>query len=252
VCPAFAFLRTVTCILRIISTCFSTEISPAIAELIFLAFGVIILFVLNICVARQVINTLHHRIARHRLEPWFYSLLWAWLIITIILLLTSVVEAFYTLNTDVLQIDRNIELYGLTTFAVFAFLPILIIILTYSLPHPAATNTAFAYGNGKVKVAILMIGSGLIAFGAWYRVGVSYLDPVSILKTLPGVLGIVPFYVVNFTVEVLTLAIYALGRLDRCFDCKDTGRDADHDLVEASRCDAGAQGLEKDEHAVDE
>jgi hypothetical protein len=81
---------------------------------------------------------------------------------------------------------------------------------------------------------------------------VSYLNPVSILKPLPGVLGLGPFYVVNFTVEILTLAIYTFGRLDRCFDFMDTGRDADHNLVENSRSDAGAQGSEKDEHAEDD
>ena len=132
---------------------------------------------------------------------------------TLAIVITATVQTFYTLNPHIRHIDRSLQLYSATCLAIIATLPIPIIIVSCLVPH--APHDRFGTGRLRTKVITLFIGTLLLSFGAWYRAGTSWHKPIPRTKPLPGFLGKGPFYVVNFTVEILTVYMYAIMRVDR-------------------------------------
>lgn len=154
--------------------------------------------------------------------------------VTIALLLVALifctVQAFYTLDTNIRRIDRDIQLLGGTYFAVAAVLPIPLLLLNFIIPrskHELDSSTAssrhrvekFGSGSFKAKIYTLLASSAILTFGAAFRAGIAYVPR---LRDDPAWYhSKACFYVVNFAVEVLVVALYAVVRVDRRFHVPD-------------------------------
>jgi hypothetical protein len=205
--------RIVTCILRIASVSLPTDLSLAIAAQIFVAAGVLVAFIINLIFAQRILRAYHPSIGWHRAIRTIYIVLYVVIGLTLAVLITSVVQSFYTLRPRTKFIDRALQLYGQTLLAIVSSLPILIVGLALALPRRGRPEK-FGAGKMSSKIAVLLTGATLLTMGAWYRCATSWQTPVSRSQPLPTYFAKPAFYIFNFGVEILVLYLYALVRVD--------------------------------------
>jgi hypothetical protein len=236
----FCMARVVTCIMRIASTALPTDASLAIAAQIFTAAGVVILFIVNLVFAQRLIRSSHPLLGWHTLFSVAFKFLYGLVIITIVMIITVVIQSYYSLSIYTHKIDRDILLYGTTTFAVISFLPIPLTLATALIPRRNDRPLDnFGEGRWYNKTAILLAGTMLVSFGACYRAGTSWMKAVPQRQPMPGLLGKGPFYVSNFTVEILTVYLYAITRVDKRFHVPDGAKQhRNYEKTAASRAKA--------------
>lgn len=210
--------RTVTCTLRIASIAKQDNIPLSIAAAIFVAAGVVILYVVNLIFAQRIIRAQHPKLGWHPAFKIFCIAVYVIIVLTLIMLITSVVQSYYTLSNNTHRIDRDIQLYGATAYAIISFLPLPLLTLSLLLPrsHPKAVDK-FGAGRFRTKIVVLYIAATLICAGASWRAGTTWVTPVPRFHAVPWYHQKVYFYVFDFTVEVLTVYLYAFLRVDLRF-----------------------------------
>jgi hypothetical protein len=223
--PGFSMARVMACILRIASVSLMKNVSLAIAANIFVAAGVVILFVINIIFTQRITRAAHPHFGWHKAFESAVKILIALVIIMIIMLITVVIQTFYTLNPRIRKIDRDIQLAGLTYFAFVSFLPIPVVILGLLIPRSRPINK-FGTGRWRTKIRILLLSSTLVSFGACYRAGTQYLTPRPMTQPIYPVMHKAAFYLVNFTIEIIVLFLYAVLRVDLRFHIPDGSRNS--------------------------
>ena len=168
--------------------------------------------ILNLIFAQRVVRSLHPSVGWHPAFSMAYKVLYALVGSTLAIVITATVQTYYTLNPHTRKIDRDLQLYGSTMLATIATLPLPIVIIACLVPH--GDHDRFGSGRFRTKVITLLVGTSLLSFGAWYRCGTSWRTPVPRTQPLPKALGKAPFFIVNFTVEILTVYLYAIMRMD--------------------------------------
>merc|ERR1711981_830707 len=153
--------------MRISSTALPTDVPLTIAAQIFAAAGVVIIFIVNLVFAQRLLRSAHPRLGWHNISSWIFKFLYALIIVNIVMVITVVVQSYYTLDPEIHRIDRAIMLYGLTCFAVISFLPLPIIIVATTLPRKDGRELdRFGHGSWRYKTSMLTVGTILICFGA--------------------------------------------------------------------------------------
>ncbi|KAI4913806.1 hypothetical protein J4E90_005526 [Alternaria incomplexa] len=208
----FCMERVLTSILRLASVSNPTKIPLAIAAQIFIAAGVLILFVINLVFAMRLVRSTHPSVGWHSAFGIVFKALYALIGLTLIAVITATVQSFYTLNVGTRATDRGFQQYGATFLAIVATLPLPMTMLTLLIPYSPLDH--FGMGRLRTKVIVLMISTTLLSIGAWYRCGVALQTPVPRSQPLPGYLGKAPFYIFNFLVEIQTVLMYAILRVD--------------------------------------
>lgn len=202
--------------MRIAWTTHVTNISLGLAASIFVAVGVIILYVVNLIFAQRLIRASHPRLGWNPIFGVVFKALYALVAITIIMLIVVTIQSFFTLNTYTRRIDRDIQLYGATCFAILSFLPIPMVFALLAIPRSSPLDK-FGRGRWRNKIFVLLAGATLICFGAAYRCGTSWLSPVPLMQPMPDYFNKGAFYIANFGVEILTVYLYAIVRVDMRF-----------------------------------
>ena len=208
--------RVITCVLRIAWATRQHNIKLGIAAQIFVYAGVVLLFAINLVFAQRCMRAQHPRIGWSIPFKAFFAFLYFGIIVTIIMLITAVVQSFFTLSTNTHRIDRDIQLYGGTFYAVVAFLPLCFIVIGLLIPRHSYIEK-FGVGRFRTKEEILAVASTLLTLGAAFRAGTNWLPPVSIRGPTPWYFSKAAFYCFNFAIEILVVALYAVGRIDRRF-----------------------------------
>jgi Protein of unknown function (DUF3112) len=212
--------RIATTVLRIISVRFSTDLPLAIGAQVFVSAGVVILYIVNLIFAQRLMRAAHPNFGWHKLFSIAFKVIYALIIITIIMVIVVGVQSFYTLSPNTHRIDHDIQLYGITFFAVVAFFPLPLVLLGLVFPRRHKLDK-FGQGRWRTKVRILLLSSFLISFGAAYRAGTTWLTPVPRTQPLPAYFHKAAFYIVNFGVEIIVVWMYAILRVDRRFHIPD-------------------------------
>jgi hypothetical protein len=209
--------RIVTLSLRISWAYFPHNVKLAIAAQVFVAAGVVIIFIVNLVFAQRMIRASHPRFGWHPLlGSWTFKSIYALIVLTITMLITATVDSFYVVSPYIHHVDRSIQLYGVTCFAIIAFLPIPMVLLLLGIPrsHPL---DHFGKGHWRTKPIILLTGTTLIAFGAIYRAVTTWFTLVPMTQPMPSYFHKAAFYIANFTVEILVVFLYAITRVDQHF-----------------------------------
>lgn len=212
----FCMERIICMVLRIASVCKNTNVSLAIASQIFVAAGVLLLYIVNIEFAIRITRARHERWGWAKPFRAFIAANYVVILFTIVMVIVATSQSFFTLSNNTRRIDRDIQLYGATYFAVISFLPIPILALGMIIPQSKNT-IKFGTGRFRSKVIICLIGTVLICLGASYRAGTSWETPVSRVRSLPNYLHPAAFYIFNFTIEIIVVFLYALVRVDLRF-----------------------------------
>lgn len=212
----FCMARIVTLTLRIASTCLPTNIRLAIAAQIFVAAGVLLVFVINIIWTQRIIRSLHPGVGWHKITSIIPKILYALIALTLAIVITATVQSLYTLRPRTRTIDRGLQLYGATFLAIVSFLPIPTLLIALAIPRKDP-HDRFGKGRLRTKITVLLIGSTLVCLGAAYRCGTTWLKPVPRTQPLPDYYHKAAFYTFNFVVEILTVYLYAALRVDLRF-----------------------------------
>lgn len=249
----FCMARIVTSILRIASTCLPTDISLAIAAQIFVAAGVLIVFIINLLWTQRIVRSLHPNIGWHRAGSIILNILFVLIGLTLAIVITATVQTFYTLRPRTRTIDRDLQLYSATFLTIISFLPIPITLIALAIPRKAP-HDRFGVGRLRTKIIVLLLGSTLLCLGASYRCGTSWLQPVPRSQPLPGYYHKAAFYIMNFGVELLTVYLYAIMRVDLRFHvpngAKGPGSYAMQNVTSQSRDGQEVAELGKEEDAT--
>lgn len=131
------------------------------------------------------------------------------------MLITSVIQSFYTLNANTRRIDLAIQNYGRTFYAVVAFLPIPMVILGLVIPRKTRVEK-FGSGRFRTKIYLLLASTVLLCLGASFRCGIGYLAPRP-RDDPPWYDSKACFYIFNFLVEIIVIFLYVAVRVDRRF-----------------------------------
>lgn len=224
--------RIVTSIMRIASTCLPTNLNLAIAAQIFVAAGVLLLFIINLLFTQRIIRAQHPTWGWHPAFSMALKALYVLIVFTLVMVITATVQSFFTLSTHTRRIDRDIQLYGQTYFAFVSFLPIPLLLTSIILSAIqkrrresfSSSNDnnkkpdKFGTGRLRTKIFILLTSSVLLCLGASYRMGTSYRTPVPrATHPLPSYYHKAAFYLVNFGIEIIVVYMYAILRVDLRF-----------------------------------
>ncbi|KAF1838068.1 hypothetical protein BDW02DRAFT_50321 [Decorospora gaudefroyi] len=208
----FCMSRIITSILRIALVCNPRDVSLAIATQIFVAAGVLILFIINLIFAMRLVRSTHPSLGWHPAISISFKVLCALVGLTLVAVIAATVQSFYTLDANARATCLGLQRYGATFLAIIAVLPLPVTALTLLIPHSPLDR--FGIGRLRTKVVVLLISTTLLSLGAWYRSGVALQTPVPRTQPLPGYLGKAPFYIFNFLVEIQTVLMYAILRVD--------------------------------------
>ncbi len=173
----------------------------------------------------------------------------ALIVITLIMIIIVTVQSFNTLNPNTKRIDRNIQLYGGTYFAVVAFLPIPMVVYSFIVSRKKSVEL-FGVGSFQSKIFIVLAAAVLLTLGAAFRVGTNYLPPR--LKGRPAPYhSKACFYIFNFVVEILVVYLYAIARVDLRFHVPN-GASGPGDYSGPNKVKGGAKDADSEEKLPDD
>ena len=203
-------------IMRIVWAVHPRNVSIAIAANIFVAAGVVLLFVINLLFAQRIVRASHPNSGWHPIFHYTFVAIYVIIVLSLFAIITSVVQSFYTLNLNTKRIDRDLQLYGGTFYAVVSFLPILLVVGGLIIPRKTRVEK-FGSGRFRHKIAILLLASILLCAGATFRVAVNYAGGKRPRDDPAPYQSKACFYIFNFTVEILVIYLYVLVRVDQRF-----------------------------------
>ncbi|KAF2263354.1 hypothetical protein CC78DRAFT_284728 [Lojkania enalia] len=212
----FCMARIATCVLRIAATSLPSNIKLGIAAQIFVAAGVLILFIVNLIFAHRILRALHPALGWHRLVTVFLRTIYVLIVFTLAIVIAATVQSFYTLRPRTRTIDRDLQLYASTFLTIISFLPIPMVLIALAVPHSKVPEK-FGTGRFRTKVIILLTGTTLICLGAAFRCGTAWKKPVPRSRPMPGYFSKACLYIFNFVVEILVVYLYAIMRVDLRF-----------------------------------
>ncbi|EUC39492.1 hypothetical protein COCMIDRAFT_41962 [Bipolaris oryzae ATCC 44560] len=214
----FCMTRITTCTIRIASISLPANIHLAIAAQIFVAAGILLIFVINLLWSQRILRA-YHPLGWHPFIGYMLTAIYVVIVLTLVMLITSIVQSFYTLHPRTHQIDRDIQLYGSTFFAIISFLPIPLVAIALILGKASSGRKVEKFGQGRhrTKIAVLLLGATLCCLGASYRAGTLWLHPVSMHEPEPARFYRGWFYFMNFGLEILIIYMYAIMRVDLRF-----------------------------------
>ncbi|KAF2226929.1 hypothetical protein BDZ85DRAFT_166289, partial [Elsinoe ampelina] len=233
----FGKIRIGTFSLRIAWACFPRSVNLGLASTVFVYAGTIILFGINFIFAQRIIRAQHPTFGWAKGFKIAFALLFAIVVLTLIAVVVAVLQSFFTLDPNIHRIDRSIQLYGSTCFAVMAFLPAPVVLLSTiigllpSIQRKRLTNPTDKFGEGRMrtKIWICIIAACILTLGAAFRAGTGWLPPTSvylpgppgpdgpIAQEPPWYLSTASFYCFNFVTELFVVYMWLISRVDQSF-----------------------------------
>ncbi|KAF7193178.1 hypothetical protein HII31_05522 [Pseudocercospora fuligena] len=221
----FSMARILTCSLRIGVAYHPTNVSLSIAAQILLNAGVLIVYVVNLIFAQRIIRARQPEIGWHPVFRAFFKILYGLVGLALVLVITFIVIQFYTLDTELRQACRDVQLAAITYLLFVTVVPLVILAVTWSLkrsPRAEKFGTRDSYGGGVdtwsmgQKSLILLVSALLCTLGAGFKAGSQFEDPRP--KSDPAwYQSKAALYVFTFLIEILILYMFLLTRVDHRF-----------------------------------
>lgn len=211
----FCMSRIITMVMRIVWATHQKNVRVAIASQIFNNAGVILLYIINLIFAGRIFRSVHPRFQSNKPFNTAIKVYIASLVGNLVIVICAVVLAFYTINPNKQKTYDEMRKYGAIYNAVFSCASLLLVTITFILPASRSPVPLGKRGNLKTQVFIVIIAGLLTSFGSiWRATTIFYPRP----GNHPGWWqDKAMFYITFFTVEILTVYIYALGRVDQRF-----------------------------------
>ncbi|KAI9752850.1 MAG: exocyst complex component exo84 [Chaenotheca gracillima] len=211
----FSMARITTCVLRIVWATRPHQAPVGIAAAVFVAAGVLLVFVINIIFTQRIIRAVHPHFGWNPFASRLLIVYWVAIVLSLAMLITCTVQSFFTLHPNTRRIDRDVQLFGTTWLTIAAFMPWLLVPAALLIPHRNRIEN-FGSGRFRTKVAVLLTASAVLTLGAAFRCGTLFLPPRPI-NNPAWYHSKACFYLFDFTTEVFVLYLYAIARVDRLF-----------------------------------
>lgn len=211
----FCMARIATCVMRIVWATRPTQVQIAMAAQIFVSAGVVLLFVVNLIFAQRIVRASHPNTGWHPFFAKSFTLTYVLIVITLAMIITVLVQSFYTLNQRTKQIDRDIQLFGQTYYTLVAFMPIVLVIGGLIIPRRTRLEK-FGDGRYRTKIIILLTSSVILTLGSAFRAGINFKTPRP--RNDPAWYhSKACFYTFNFLIELAVVIFYLVVRVDLRF-----------------------------------
>lgn len=205
--------RTVALSLRIAQASDPFNGSLGLAANILVQAGVVIIFVVNLFFTQRVVRATHPKLGWSLPGRIIFRGLLAGLISCLVMIIITVVHTSYTLDRHALQMDRRVQLVGGTYFFMISLLPIPVASLAVLLRDRKRPLEKFGAGAFRVQTGLLFLTATLLALGAGFRLGTNFaVTPKGEFRWWHSKAC---FYTLNFGVEIICSALYALTRFDQ-------------------------------------
>jgi hypothetical protein len=214
----FCMARITALTMRIVWATHPTNTNVAIAAGVFTQAGVLLLFVINIIFAQRMVRAYHPSFGWNRAVTMTFRTLLFSIIALLIMVITVSVHMFFTLDPSARAKDRDVQLVSVTILAVLAFLPIPIVLGAALFPRKTRAEV-FGHGKLRTKLYLILFTATLLAFGASFRAGTSYI--VRPLTDPAWFHHRAAYYCVNYVIELIVVFTYAVSRFDRRFHVPD-------------------------------
>jgi hypothetical protein len=211
----FCMARILACTLRIVWANYPNDVSIAIAAQIFVAAGVLILFLINLIFAQRMLRAAHPHFGWHKALSRCFLVLYVLIGAMLCMVIIATVQSFYTLNPHTIHIDKILQQTAGVYLMVVAFLPIPMVIVGLIVPRKTRLEK-FGTGRWRTKIAILLTSSTLLTLGAAFRAGTNFKDPRP-MNDPAWYQAKACFYLFDFTVEALVVYLYLIVRVDKRF-----------------------------------
>ncbi|KAJ5102319.1 hypothetical protein NUU61_004541 [Penicillium alfredii] len=219
--------RLIANAIRIAWACHPTNVRLAIAAQIFVAAGVVILFILNLLYAQRILRAAFPRLGWSQPVSLAFKALYFVVVLSIIMVITVTIQSVYTLNSNTHRIDRAVQLYGSTYFAIVSFLPLPIVLGVLLFSHGKKPVDPFGTGSWYAKASIIIVVAVLLCLGASFRAGTSWMTPRP-LSNPAWYHHKACFYVFDFGIDLSVAAIFFVARVDRLFYIPDGSSKVHH------------------------
>lgn len=216
----FCMARTVTCIMRIVWATRQHNVRIAIAANIFNNAGVLIVYLVNLAFAQRVFRAMHKRIGWTLAFSWTFKALYACIIALLILVITTVILQFYTLDQHIREICLYCQRGASIFLLVIACAPLLILLTAFVLPRDKDAEESFGHGMLEHKAILLSLTTALATIIAGFRAGTSW-EPSRPATNPAWYDSKAAFYCFGFVLEILILTVFVFGRVDKRFHVPD-------------------------------
>ncbi|GIZ46293.1 hypothetical protein CKM354_000942300 [Cercospora kikuchii] len=215
----FSMARILTLSLRIGVAYHPTNVSLSIASMIFVNAGILIVYIVDLLFVQRIIRARQPEIGWHPLFRLLFKIIYSLVALALVLVIVFIVLSFYTLDTHLRTICRDIQLAAITWLLVVAALPLVLLVLTWALPKSKNAQT-FGAGSMTAKSLILVVSSILCTLGAGFKAGVNWQAPRAI-NNPAWYHSKACFYVFFFVLEIIILYFFLAVRVDRRFHVPD-------------------------------
>jgi hypothetical protein len=226
----FCVIRAVALTLRIAWSATAAtrgNVSLAIASGVLVSAGVLLLFIVNLILARRVLRARLPRVGWGGVVGWVWTFLIGSVVAVLIMLVICFVHSLFTLDMSARDKERQVLLFAGVYLTVMAFLPVPVVLVAWFVPIMMATpgkkpgHEMEEFGTGRMgtKVALLVGTSLLLTLGAGFRAAVNFVPRP---PTQPAWYhSKEAFYCFNFVIEVIVVYVFAIARFDRRFHVPD-------------------------------
>jgi hypothetical protein len=215
VCFGFCMARINANILRIVWAVYPDNTRLAIAASIFANAGVLLLYVVNLIFLQRLVRAHHPTFGWSRPLSWAFKFLYFSIFACLVMVITSVVYSFYTLDQSALTKIRDVRLFAGVFLAVLSFIPLPGTIICLLIPR-SDTVDSFGQGSMRSKIVLVTFTAILLSLGACFRAGIGFL-PMRPLDNPGWYNHKACFYCFSYVLELIVLFTYALTRMDRRF-----------------------------------
>lgn len=217
----FSMARITALVMRIVWANYPRNANIALAANIFVAAGVLLLFLVNLIFAQRIVRSYHPHFGWHRAVSGAWKAVLFSVLAVLIMVVVANVHSSFTLDVETKMRERDVLRFAVVYLAVLAFLPIPIVVTAVLWPRGADQKIdKFGQGRMRTKVGLLLFTASLLSLGAWFRAGITFVprlvgEPVAWYHSRPA------FYCFNFVVELLVVFSYVVARFDRRFHVPD-------------------------------
>ena len=222
-CIGFCMARVVTSSLRLAWIYNIDNRNLGIAATIFVAAGVLILFIVNLLFAQRILRGLHPHLGWKKSISRAFLVLYLLIPILLLMVITATVQSFFTTDRNIVRMDIDMQRGASSYFLFMAFLPIPIVLFALFFPKKAEPDR-FGKGAFWHKSAVVLAASVLLVLGAGFRTGTAFMTwkpDYSQPGNAPWWNSKWCFYFFNFTVELITVLMFLVLRIDLLFHIPD-------------------------------
>ncbi|KAF2444819.1 hypothetical protein P171DRAFT_284194 [Karstenula rhodostoma CBS 690.94] len=246
----FCKVRLITMSMRIAWACYPTNVSLGIAAQVFVYVGTIILYLCNWFFAQRVIRAQHPHIGWSTPYRILHRGGMIALILALLMIIVASIQQFFTLDPTILRVDRGLQLAAFTYFGAFTLAPLVMLLVSFLIPRRDIEK--FGAGRLRNAIAVLFIGSFILALGQCFRTITGWLPEIPVrnnqgqANAVPWYFSKASFYCFNFLTELLVVVFYAIMRVDLRFYVPDGARKpGDYRACRESQFNVAVIGSEK-------